>query len=386
MAEQEGVTERAMTALADAEVGRGDLVVGLVELVGVEVDVVDATARVVVTLPVPASTIRDRLEDELQAALADVDGVEAVEVAWRPSAADLGQRVDILPDVKNVVAISSGKGGVGKSTVAANVAVALADAGASVGLLDADVYGPNAPSLLGLPDGSPETTADARIVPREAHGVKVMSMDFVVGEDDPIIWRGPMVDDVLKQLTGDVEWGELDYLLVDMPPGTGDAQLTLVQHLPVAGAVVVTTPQPVAVDDARRGLRGFARYDVPILGIVENMRSFTCPDCAAVHDVFGEGGAEALSGEFEVPVLGSLPLDPKVGTLSVEPTDTGVSLPVVGRVGLPRTRQEREGRLPPVVLRDDGETRRALRVAATRVAARVNAAAVHGWEAVADAE
>ena len=371
---------RVLAEVADADVGADDLFAGLVDLGAVEVDVDGRTAHLAVTIPVPASTIRHRLEDGLRAAVAPVDGVDDVEVAWRPSAADLGQRVDILPEVRNVVAISSGKGGVGKSTVTANLAVALADAGASVGLLDADIYGPNAPSMLGLGDGSPATTPDARIVPREAHGVRVMSMDFVVDEDDPIIWRGPMVDDVLKQLTGDVEWGELDYLLVDMPPGTGDAQLTLVQHLPVSGAVVVTTPQPVAVDDARRGLRAFAKYDVPILGIVENMGGFRCPDCDTVHEIFGDGGASALAEEFEVPVLGRLPLDPDVGTLSEEGRSTAVSIPMVGRIGLPRTREEREGRLPPVAIRDDAGSRPAAREIATRVAARVNAAAVADWQ------
>ena len=382
MGDSEGadLEERVLAAVSDADVGADDLFSNLADLEAVEVDVAGSVAHLTVTIPVPASTIRDRLADGLRAAVSGVDGVETVEVAWRPNVADPGLRVDVLPDVKNVVAVSSGKGGVGKSTVAANLAVALADAGASVGLLDADVYGPNAPSMLGLGDGSPATTPDARIVPREAHGVRVMSMDFVVDEDDPIIWRGPMVNDVLMQLTGDVEWGELDYLLVDMPPGTGDAQLTLVQYLPVAGAVVVTTPQSVAVDDARRGLRAFARYDVPILGIVENMSDFRCPDCGAVHEIFGDGGAAGLAEEFEVPVLGRLPLDPAVGTLSEEERSRAVSIPMVGRIGLPRTREEREGRLPPVALRDGAESRLAARETATRVAARVNAAAVVDWQ------
>ncbi len=378
--------DRVRRAVAAANVGRAGLPVRLVDVGGVETSVSGATARLAVTVPVPASTIRERLERELRETVRAVDGVDAVEVAWAPDVADPGRRVDILPDVRNVVAVASGKGGVGKSTVAANLAVALADAGATVGLLDADVYGPNAPSLLGLDSGTPRTTTDARIVPREAHGVRVMSMDFVVGEDDPIIWRGPMVDDVLKQLTGDVEWGPLDYLLVDMPPGTGDAQLTLVQHLPVAGVVIVTTPQSVAVDDARRGLQGFARYDVPVLGIVENMSGFRCPDCGGVHEVFGEGGASALAEEFEVPVLGRLPLDPAVGTLSDPAPRTGVTLPLVGRVGLPRTRDERAGRLPPVAIRDDGASRRAVRETAARVAARVEAAAARDRDASAAPE
>lgn len=368
------VTNRVQRAIADAGVGEDALFTDLFAMDAVAVAVSGGTVSVTVTLPVPAPGLRAELERALHDAIRGVDGVAEVVVDWGADAADPGHRVDILPNVKNVVAVASGKGGVGKSTVAANLAVALADAGAAVGLLDADVYGPNAPELLGLDDGTPTTTADARIVPREAHGVDVMSMGFVVGEEDPIIWRGPMVDDVLKQLTGDVDWGDLDYLVVDMPPGTGDAQMTLVQHLPVAGVVIVTTPQAVAVDDARRGLEGYAKYDVPVLGLVENMRRFECPDCGGVHEVFGAGGADALAAEFEVPVLGRLPIDSAIGTLSGEERQRGVELPVIGRVGLPRTRSERGGRLPPVVLRDD-EVGVAFREAATRIAARVNAAA-----------
>ena len=166
-----------------------------------------------------------------------------------------------------------------------------------VGLLDADVYGPNAPAMLGCTDSTPATTAGDEIVPREARGVSVMSMDFIVGEDDPVIWRGPMVHKVITQLLETVDWGPRDYLVLDLPPGTGDTQLTVLQTMPLTGALVVTTPQAVAVDDARRGLRAFARYDVPILGIVENMSDFRCPDCGAVHEIFGDGGAAGLAEE-----------------------------------------------------------------------------------------
>jgi ATP-binding protein involved in chromosome partitioning len=256
--------------------------------------------------------------------------------------------------------------------------VALADAGASVGLLDADVYGPNAPALLGLGERKPDATFEDTIVPREAHGVRAMSMGFVVEEDDPVIWRGPLVDDFVKQLFDDVEWGALDYLVVDMPPGTGDAQLSLVQHLPVTGAVIVTTPQAVAVDDARRGLRGFANYEVPVLGVAENMAGFECPDCGSSHDIFDDGGARRLAEEFGVPVLGQIPIDPAVGTLSTEDegeTERGIRVPGLGRFQLPRTREERDGAnaLDPMVVREDGgEARTALRLLASRTAARVN--------------
>jgi ATP-binding protein involved in chromosome partitioning len=313
-------------------------------------------------------------------AATSVDGVDAAEVAFRSAAPPATGHVEMLPDVKHVVAVASGKGGVGKSTVATNLAVALADAGAAVGLVDADVYGPNAPAMLGIDDATPETTADDRMVPRERHGVRAMSVDFVAADDDPVIWRGPLVDEFVKQLFGDVVWGELDYLVVDTPPGTGDVHLSLVQHLPVAGVVVVTTPEEVAVDDATRGLVGFARYDVPVLGVVENMASFTCPDCGSTHDPFGRGGGTDLAEGFEVPVLGSLPLDPAVGTDETEEPTTppGIDLPVVGRLQLPRTREERRaGGGRPLVARDDGgETGERLRAVATRVAARVNQAAV----------
>ena len=370
------LADRVRGAAADAGVGSDALGEDLVALGAVDVAVRDGLASLSITLPVAGDSLRERLADALRRAARGVDGVSTVEVTWRPEVVDPGVRVDLVPDVKNVVAVSSGKGGVGKSTVAANLAVALAGAGADVGLLDADVYGPNAPAMLGVDERTPRTTRDDRIVPWEAHGVSVMSMGFVAGEDDPIIWRGPMVDDAMEQLFRDVAWGELDYLVVDLPPGTGDAQLSLVQHLPLSGAVVVTTPQPVAVDDARRGLRGFRRYDVPVLGVAENMAGFSCPDCGADHDVFDAGGADALGEEFDVPVLGRLPLDPAVGTLDAGGDDDppGVSIPGLGRLQLPRTREQRErdATLPPVAIREGGgATRTAAELLATRTVARV---------------
>ncbi|MFB6154392.1 MAG: Mrp/NBP35 family ATP-binding protein [Haloferacaceae archaeon] len=370
-----------VTALRAAGVGREPLFDDVVSVGGVgDVTAQGGTVTVPVTLPTPSSSTRRGLEREIRAAAGDVDGVDGVEVTWEPSAADPGERVEFIPDVKNVVAVGSGKGGVGKSTVATNLAVSLADAGADVGLLDADVYGPNAPSMLGLGDTKPDATSDDVMVPRSAYGVKAMSMGFVVEEDDPVIWRGPLVDDFVKQLFDDVAWGSLDYLVVDLPPGTGDAQLSLVQHLPVTGAVVVTTPQAVAVDDARRGLEGFANYQVPILGVAENMSGFECPDCGSVHDIFDAGGARDLAAEFEVPLLGQIPIDPGVGTLSTGDDDDppGIRVPGLGRLQLPRTREERErpNTLEPMAVREDGgEARRALRALATRTAARVNALA-----------
>ncbi|PSP96889.1 MRP family ATP-binding protein [Halobacteriales archaeon QS_4_70_19] len=217
----------------------------------------------------------------------------------------------ILPGVKNIVAVASGKGGVGKSTVAVNLAAGLADRGARVGLFDADVYGPNVPRMLDAGE-QPKATQDGTMIPPEKYGMKLMSMDFLVGEDDPVIWRGPMVHKVITQLWEDVEWGALDYMVVDLPPGTGDTQLTMLQSVPVSGAVIVTTPQEVALDDARKGLRMFGKHDTPVLGIVENMAGFRCPDCGSTHDIFGAGGGERFAEGNDMPFLGSVPLDPAV--------------------------------------------------------------------------
>ena len=380
-------------ALEAAHVGEEPLDVGasLPAVSGIgDIESSGGRVRITVTLPAPSAAVREPLESEIRGVVSAIEGVSSVAVEWSPTAADPGHRVAHLPEIKNLIAVASGKGGVGKSTVAVNLAAGLADVGAAVGLLDADVYGPNAPALLGMDDGTPRATHDDRIVPREAHGVSVMSMDFVTDDDDPVIWRGPLVDDLLDQLTADVDWGFLDYLIVDLPPGTGDAQLSLVQHLPLAGAVIVTTPQPVATDDARRGLQGFVRYDVPILGIVENMAGFECPDCGTGHDVFDAGGADRLSEEFEVPVLGRLPLDPAVGTLDggdEAPTPPGISVPGIGRLQLPRTRAERERptTLAPVGIREEaGDVRTAAERMVVRTASRVNALAsgrvdrVHG--------
>lgn len=212
-----------------------------------------------------------------------------------------------VPGIDRVIAISSGKGGVGKSTVSVNVAIALAQAGHRVGLIDSDFYGPDVPRMMGVFE-RPGIDADKRIIPLEAHGVRLMSIGFLVDRDAPAIWRGPIITKVLQQFLHDVAWGELDYLLVDMPPGTGDAQLSLVQQVMVSGAVIVTTPQEVAVGDALRGARMFDRVNVPLLGVVENMSGFLDPVTGARHDLFGSGGGERLAHELGAPLLGQIPL------------------------------------------------------------------------------
>jgi len=216
----------------------------------------------------------------------------------------------LIPEVMHTIAVSSGKGGVGKSTVAVNLALALRETGASVGLVDADMYGPNIPLMMGA-RGKPGMFND-RIIPVLAYDVKLISIGFFVKEGDPVVWRGPMIDSAIKQFIKDVEWGELDYLIFDMPPGTGDAQLSLTQVIPLAGAVMVTTPQDVSLLDVRKGLAMFRKMNVPLLGIVENMAGFACPHCEHVTPIFGEGGGQKLGEEFGVPVLGSIPLDVEI--------------------------------------------------------------------------
>lgn len=287
----------------DPDLG-GDIVsLGLVNSITLD----DNLVRISLALGAPYSPRETAIANEVRDTLSDV-GLDV----------DLSAQVDrsdreVLPDVKNVVAVASGKGGVGKSTIAVNLATGLADRGARVGLFDADVYGPNVPRMVAA-DEVPNATADETIVPPERNGVKLMSMDFLVGKDDPVIWRGPMVHKVITQLIEDVEWGTLDYLVVDLPPGTGDTQLTLLQTVPLTGAVIVTTPQAVAVDDARKGLRMFGRHDTPVLGIVENMSTFVCPECGAEHDIFGKGGGEAFADDVDMPFIGSIPLDPAIRT------------------------------------------------------------------------
>ena len=236
-----------------------------------------------------------------------------------------------LPGVSNIIAVASGKGGVGKSTVAVNLALAWAAGGARVGILDADIYGPSQPMMLGLGGQRPTAPDGKHLVPLQAHGVKAMSIGFLVDAAQAVVWRGPMVTQALTQLLGDTTWGELDYLVVDMPPGTGDVQLTLAQRVPVSGALIVTTPQDIALADARKGLAMFEKVAVPVLGIVENMSLHVCSNCGHIEHIFGAGGGERLAAESGVQLLGSLPLDARIR----EEADGGVPT-VVSAPGTPR--------------------------------------------------
>jgi ATP-binding protein involved in chromosome partitioning len=302
---EDAVRDR-LRSVTDPDLGDDIVSLGLVN--AVEVDDDAGAIRISLALGAPYSPTETEMGSRVREVLSPTE--YDIELSARiPS--ELGADEDVLPGVENIIAVASGKGGVGKSTVAVNLAAGLSALGARVGLFDADIYGPNVPRMVAA-EQAPETTGEQTIVPPERYGVKLMSMAFLVGEDDPVIWRGPMVHQLLTQLVEDVEWGELDYLVLDLPPGTGDTQLTVLQTLPLTGAVIVTTPQAVAIDDARKGLEMFGKHDTPVLGIVENMSSFRCPDCGSTHDIFGTGGGEAFAADNDLPFLGALPLDPSV--------------------------------------------------------------------------
>ncbi len=302
--------------IEDPELG-GDIVsLGLINELTVEGEL----ASIDLALGAPYSPTETNMAGEIRDVL-EAEGLEVDLSASVPDRDDLPSDEQVLPNVKNVIAVASGKGGVGKSTVAVNIAAGLSKLGASVGLFDADIYGPNVPRMVDA-DEPPMATEQETLVPPEKYGVKLMSMGFLAGEEDPVIWRGPMVHKIITQLTEDVEWGHLDYLVVDLPPGTGDTQLTMLQTMPVTGAVIVTTPQDVALDDARKGLEMFAQHETVVLGIVENMATFVCTDCDSEHDIFGAGGGSEFADAHEMPFLGSIPLDPTVraGGDAGEPT------------------------------------------------------------------
>jgi ATP-binding protein involved in chromosome partitioning len=263
-----------------------------------------------IVLTTPACPLKTRIEKEAREAVMTVEGVHTVEIKMDANVPTDGRSRGLLSlPIRNAVAVGSGKGGVGKSTVAVNMAVALAKTGARVGLLDADIYGPNVPTMMGI-ERLPAAKAN-KLIPAEAYGVKVMSIGFMVKSDQPLIWRGPMLHSAIRQFLTDVEWGELDYLIVDLPPGTGDAALSLAQSLPLSGSIIVTLPQLVSLEDARRGLEMFRQLDVPVLGVVENMSYLELPDGSRM-DIFGSGGGEKLAADAGVPFLGAIPLDPTV--------------------------------------------------------------------------
>src|SRR5471032_902380 len=285
---------------------------------GVTID--GSQVMVAVVLGYPAHSQFELIRASVEAAVGALPGVEKVEVAVSQQivAHAVQQGVKLLPNVKNIIAVASGKGGVGKSTTAVNLALALAAEGASVGMLDADIYGPSLPMMLGI-TGRPESPDNTSMNPMIGHGIQANSIGFLIEQDNPMVWRGPMVTSALEQLLRQTNWKDLDYLVVDMPPGTGDIQLTLSQKVPVTGAVIVTTPQDIALLDAKKGLKMFEKVGIPILGIVENMSTHICSNCGHEEHIFGAGGGERMSKEYGVPVLGHLPLDIAIR----EKTDAG---------------------------------------------------------------
>jgi ATP-binding protein involved in chromosome partitioning len=321
------------------------------------VKIEDGNVSFTLVLTTPACPLRQFIVEDCERAIQTLPGVKSIEVevtAETPQQKSVPDRTGV-PGIKNIVAVSSGKGGVGKSTVAVNVAVALAQSGAKVGLLDADIYGPNAPTMLGLADAQVAVQQSAQgdiLEPVFNHGVKLVSMGFLIDKDQPVIWRGPMLNGIIRQFLYQVNWGELDYLIVDMPPGTGDAQLTMAQAVPMAGAVIVTTPQTVALLDSRRGLRMFQQLGVPVLGIVENMSYFIPPDMPdKQYDIFGSAGGEKTAQELQIPLLGCVPLE--------------ISL-----------RQGGDRGLPIVLAEPESASAKALIAIAQQVAAKVSIAAL----------
>jgi ATP-binding protein involved in chromosome partitioning len=300
-----------------------------------------------IELTTPACPLKDEIETNVRAALGPL-GVETVVIAWGATVrrAAPAQPQQLVPGVKNIIAVASGKGGVGKSTISVNLAVALAQSGASVGLLDADITGPNIPMMLGA-EGQPKASADNKITPLERYGVKVISIQFFVAEGQPIVWRGPLIGGAIQQFLRDVDWGELDYLVIDLPPGTSDAQLTLAQAVPISGTVLVTTPQEVALADVAKALAMLKRMSVPVIGVVENMNGFACSHCGEVTEIFGRGGGERFAREHDIEFLGGIPLD--------------VTVRQGGDVGVPAVAQ-----------REPGPAAQALTALAQTVAARMS--------------
>ena len=309
------LTEQIRAALASVkDPASGQALVASGQLAAVEADDAARTARLRVQLISPGYPRRAELEDSLRAALEPM-ALHSVEIAWelrvpgKPARADQNR----LPTVKAIIAVAAGKGGVGKSTVSVNIAMALTRLGAKVGILDADIYGPSVPKMLGRPDAD-ATTAEGGggIAPARYRGMPVMSVEFFVDPGQAVIWRGPMIHKLLTQFLEDVRWGELDYLVVDLPPGTGDAQLSLCQLIPITGAVIVTTPQEVALIDVRKAINMFSKLEVPVLGVAENMSHYRCPACGHSEDIFGAGGGTKLASEFGVDLLARIPIDPRI--------------------------------------------------------------------------
>jgi ATP-binding protein involved in chromosome partitioning len=301
-----------------------------------------------IVLGYPAKSVTESIRKQVVDKLATIPGIVSVsvDVSSKIVSHSVQRGVKLIPGVKNIIAVASGKGGVGKSTTAVNLALALASEGASVGILDADIYGPSQPQMLGI-TGRPESLDGKNLEPMMAHGIQAMSIGLLVDSDSPMVWRGPMVTQALQQLLNETRWHDVDYLIIDMPPGTGDIQLTLAQKVPVTGAVIVTTPQDIALLDARKGLKMFEKVGIPIIGIVENMSTHICSSCGHEEHIFGAGGGDKMCKDYSTELLGSLPLDIRIR----EQTDAG---------------------RPTVVADPDGQVAEIYRSIARRIAVKVD--------------
>ena len=338
----ESDVENVLRTVVDPNLGQDLMAAKSVKKIEVE----GADVRVKIVLGYPAASFKAVLAETVREKLCALAGVGnvSVEVGWEIVSHAVQKNLKPMPGVKNIIAVASGKGGVGKSTTAVNLALALAAEGARVGILDADIYGPSQPSMLGL-SGRPETDGNT-IVPKTAYGVQSISIGYLIDEDTPMIWRGPMVTGALQQLLNETRWDKLDYLIIDLPPGTGDIQLTLAQQIPVSGAIIVTTPQDIALLDAQKGLKMFEKVSVPVLGIVENMSVHVCSNCGHEEHIFGAGGGEKMAKKYGVELLGSLPLDIKI-------------------------REDADGGHPSVVADPDGPAARRYKDIARKMAARL---------------
>src|SRR3954465_7921610 len=343
----------ALRNVQEPELGRDIVTLDMVKSIAID----DARVAFTIELTTPACPLKDEIERNARAVLVEL-GASDVDITWGAMVrrAQPRQAEQLVPGVKNIIAGASGKGGVGKSTVSVNLAVALAQAGATVGLLDADITGPNIPQMLGV-EGQPKASANNKITPLERYGVKAISIQFFVPEGQPIVWRGPLVGGAIQQFLRDVDWGELDYLVIDLPPGTSDAQLTLAQAVPISGALLVTTPQDVAVLDVSKALAMFRRMSVPVMGLVENMSSFVCPHCGEATEIFGRGGGERFAQRNELEYFGGIPLDVKV-------------------------RQGGDAGIPAVAQREPGTGAEVMRSLAKTVAARMSVRAAQQAPAI----
>lgn len=338
---------KALKDVQDPELHKDLVTLNMIQ----DVEIIDGKVCFTIVLTTPACPLRDKIKEDARQAVLEVPGVEMVDVNMSAKVTSDGRKRESfqLP-VKNIVAIASGKGGVGKSTVAVNISIALAQSGSAVGILDADIYGPNVPTMMGIHKLPP--TQEKMLVPAEAYGVKVMSIGFLVQPGQPLIWRGPLLHSAIQQFLSEVVWGELDYMIIDLPPGTGDVQLSLAQSVPMSGGIIVTLPQKVSIEDASRGLEMFRKLKVPILGVVENMSYLELPNGNSV-DIFGTGGGEELAHNARVPFIGMIPIDPNV------------------RIG-------GDSGVPIVISYPDSASAKALRMIAEDVAAKLSVAALKG--------